>query len=144
MTAANQSHPEGDQVQGYTSGPWLLAAKPSSIVGWPIVAPQAQGRLVCSINYADKAAFGGPQSGDRAFNAESEANGRLIEAAPELLAELCRARAAIASLDEFDLGGVDVLDPETGECVDQYGILDELLAGMDAAIAKARGQAVSK
>lgn len=72
----------------HTRGPWLLAAKPSSIVGWPIVAPQALGRVICSLNYADKAAFGGPQPGDRAFNRESEANGHLIAAAPDMVKAL--------------------------------------------------------
>lgn len=78
------------QEGGHTPGPWLMAAKPSSVVGWPIVAPQAGGRVVCSLNYADRKAFGGPQPGDRTFNAESEANGRLIAAAPDLLSA-CKA-----------------------------------------------------
>ena len=68
----------------HTRGPWLMASKPSSIVGWPIVAPQALGRVICSLNYADKKAFGGPQPGDRSFNDESMANGKLIAMAPEL------------------------------------------------------------
>jgi hypothetical protein len=63
-----------------------MAASPSSIVGWPIVAPHALGRVVCSLNYADPKAFGGRGPGDGAFNKESEANGRLIAAAPDLLA----------------------------------------------------------
>lgn len=70
---------------GHTPGPWLMAAKPSSVVGWPIVAPQAMGRVICSLNYADPAAFGGRTPGDGAFNRESRANGRLIEASPDLL-----------------------------------------------------------
>lgn len=69
-------------VAEHTPGPWLMVSRPSSIVGWPIVAPQAMGRVVCSLNYADPKAFGGAQPGDRAFNAESEANGRIIEIAP--------------------------------------------------------------
>lgn len=70
----------------HTPGPWLMAAKASSVVGWPVVAPQAMGRLVCSLNYADPAAFGGKMPGDGAFNRESRANGLLIAAAPDLLA----------------------------------------------------------
>jgi len=52
---------------------------------------------------------------------------------------LTQARAAIASLGEFDLGGVDVPDFYTGEIVGQYGIRDELLGNMDAALASAAG-----
>ena len=73
-------------MSDHTAGPWLMAAKPSSVVGWPIVAPQAMGRVVCSLNYADPKAFGGKMPGDGAFNRESKANGRLIAASPDLLA----------------------------------------------------------
>jgi hypothetical protein len=45
------------------------------------------------------------------------------------------ARDAIASLDEFALGGADIVDTHTGESIGQYGIRDELLSEIDAAIA---------
>jgi hypothetical protein len=44
------------------------------------------------------------------------------------------ARDAIASLDEFALGGVDITDFITGDHAGQYGIRDELLARIDAAL----------
>jgi hypothetical protein len=50
------------------------------------------------------------------------------------------AASAISSLDEFALGGVDVPDFHTGEVVGQYGIRDELLSKLNAAIAKAEGR----
>ena len=68
----------------HTPGPWLAAAKPSSIVGWPIVQP-ATGRLICNINYVQRTVIDPEVAGDRAFNRESEANARLIAAAPDLL-----------------------------------------------------------
>ena len=71
----------------HTKGPWLCAAKPSQL-GWPVVAPHDGGRLVCSLNYASQFAEFGAQPGDREFNAESAANGRLIASAPDLLAAL--------------------------------------------------------
>lgn len=72
----------------FTPGPWLMAAAPSSIVGWPIVAPRALGRVVAKLCYADPKAFGGKGPGDGKYNLESKANGRLIEAAPGMHAAL--------------------------------------------------------
>lgn len=45
-----------------TKMPWFAAAGPSSIVGWPVVAPHMMGRSVCNISVghdesADNAAF---------------------------------------------------------------------------------------
>lgn len=71
-----------------TQGPWLAAAKPSSIVGWPIVAPKAGGRLICNVNYVQKSDIDPGVPGDRAFNDESRANARLIAAAWEMLEAL--------------------------------------------------------
>jgi hypothetical protein len=62
----------------FTPGPWMMAAIPSSVVGWPIVQ-QGVGRSICSISYL-------PRTADAEVYAESEANGHLITAAPDLLA----------------------------------------------------------
>lgn len=51
----------------YTEGPWIAAAKPSSIVGWPICSES--GRVICNV------ASGG-------------ADANLIAAAPDLLEAL--------------------------------------------------------
>lgn len=96
----------------FTRGPWLAAAKPSSVVGWPIVAPSAGGRSVASVTYA---AEPGPFNLALGFNVESKANSHLISAAPELYAacqqllfdvfeDACpdtvkRARAALAKAE---------------------------------------------
>lgn len=53
----------------------------------------------------------------------------------EVTEALTDAREAIASLDEFALGGVDIPDAHTGESIGQYGIRDELLAKIDKALA---------
>ena len=82
----------------HTPGPWLAAAKPSSIVGWPIVQP-ATGRLICNINYVQRTVIDPEVAGDRAFNRESEANARLIAAAPDLLKALRALVAVHRALD---------------------------------------------
>jgi len=72
----------------HTPGPWMAASRPSSIVGWPVVAPGDGGRSVCNITTGHD---------------QSEANAHLISAAPDLLAAL---KAVIAIADratvEFD------------------------------------------
>jgi len=59
-----------------TPGPWTAAASPSSIVGWPIVAQS--GRTIASLNHISHSPIDPSVPGDRAFNAESKANGRYI------------------------------------------------------------------
>lgn len=74
-------------MSGFTKGPWLMAAKPSSVVGWPIVATPS-GRSICSLNYVQHSNIDPKVSGDDAFNRESRANGLLIASAPDLLEAL--------------------------------------------------------
>lgn len=119
----------GRSGEGHTPGPWLMAAKASSIVGWPIVAPRAEGRVVCSLNYADPAAFGGRMTGDGAFNKESRANGLLIAAAPEMLTALATMRDLLRKLQP----ALNVMARE---------VMDDIIADqIDPAIAKATGKA---
>ena len=67
-----------------TKGPWMAAAAPSSIVGWPVVG--RMGRSICNVSWMPKKAYPDVSDADyAAFNAECEANARLIAAAPELL-----------------------------------------------------------
>lgn len=66
---------------------------------------------------------------------EQEANARLIAAAPELYEALSDVRKAIASLDEYALGGVTYEDGYGG--FTQHGIRDEMLAKIDAALSRA-------
>lgn len=77
----------------HTEGPWLAAATPSSVVGWPVVQP-ATGRVICTLNYIQHTEIDPVVAGDRAFNAESRANARLVAAAPELLEALKAAETA--------------------------------------------------
>lgn len=79
-------------MSGHTPGPWLAAARPSSIVGWPVVAPM--GRLICDIALGHKPP--GVSDGDwSAHYVEVEANARLVAASPELFARLERLIAVI-------------------------------------------------
>jgi hypothetical protein len=68
-----------------------------------------------------------------AWNTREPEAGKLREALED-------ARAAIASLDEFALGGVDIADTHTGDSVGQYGIRDELLAKIDTALSRNQGR----
>lgn len=65
-----------------TAGPWLAAAKPSSIVGWPVVSPAAGGRSICNVSAND----------------DAQANAHLIAAAPDMLAALQFTRQELAPL----------------------------------------------
>jgi len=71
----------------HTAGPWVAAAAPSSIVGWPVVG--RMGRSICNVSWMPKKAYPDvPDADYAAFNAECEANARLIAAVPELLEAL--------------------------------------------------------
>lgn len=59
---------------------------------------------------------------------------RAVNAFYPLVDALKDAREAIASLDVYDLGAVDMPNPTTGEADWQYGIRDELLSKIDAAL----------
>jgi hypothetical protein len=72
--------------------------------------------------------------------AEATANARLIAAAPELFEALSDSRAAIASLAEDTFGEVILEYDDNGYPVCGYPVRDELLAKIDAALAKARGE----
>lgn len=83
-----------------TPGEWIAAAKPSRIVGWPIVSEQ--GRAIGSVNYVDPAGFA---PANAALNDEAKANAALIvalrNAAPSLIAtarEVEGLRAEVARL----------------------------------------------
>jgi hypothetical protein len=61
----------------HTPGPWLAAAKPSSVVGLPVVAT-TNGRSIASVTFF--------RLGDEfaAHDRESRANARLIALAPDM------------------------------------------------------------
>lgn len=86
-------------MSAWTKGPWMMAAKPSSIVGWPVVAPRQGGRMICDVTYVAHSKIDPKVPGDDAFNRESRANGQLISAAPELAAALQDLMDAIGNHD---------------------------------------------
>lgn len=79
-------------TQKFTPGPWMAAAAPSSILGWPVIA--AGGRLICTIatppNNLDR--IGKEAAGYEAFLKECGENANLIAAAPDMLTALEYAR----------------------------------------------------
>lgn len=86
--------PEAEPSAAFTPGPWMAAARPSSIVGWPVVA-RPHGKSICSVSWLP----GLPAAAE----AEVRANARLISAAPDLLKALIGVVAvADRQTDEFD------------------------------------------
>lgn len=75
-----------ETITSHTPGPWMAAAKPSSIVGWPVVAPPT-GRMICDVSIAPKPSDTSDGKWSQHF-VEVAANARLIASAPELLEAL--------------------------------------------------------
>jgi len=122
-------------MSGFTKGPWTVQA-----------AEDCTGRQldpltkwVVTTKERDLWVSTGP-TWDAEYGDESEANARLISAAPELYERLKEARDAIASLPEYALGGENIVHPHDGEVVGHYPIRDELLSNIDAALSKAAGE----
>lgn len=82
----------------HTPGKWMAAAKPSSIVGWPVVAAP-MGQVICDVAIINKKPDHISDGDFSAYYAQVEANARLIAAAPELL-EACMG--LIAGSDPLD------------------------------------------
>jgi len=71
-----------------TPGPWMMAAHPSSVVGWPVVkCGEGGGRSICSLSYLP---------GNEEVMAEARANGQAIEAVPDLIAAVGELVAFVA------------------------------------------------
>lgn len=66
---------------------WIMAAGPSSIVGWPIVS-SPDGQSICNLSWIGKKPDHITDEGFAAYRAKVEARGRLIAAAPALLEAL--------------------------------------------------------
>ena len=74
-------------VVKHTPGKWLAAAKPSSVVGWPVVAAP-MGQVICDVAIINKKPDHVNDGEFSAYYAQIEANARLIAAAPDLLEAL--------------------------------------------------------
>ncbi len=89
--------------QKSTPGPWMAAAGPSSIVGWPVVADG--GRLICTIatppNNLQR--IGKEAAGYEAFLNECGANALLIAAAPDMLIALKAFVYANREMQDYQL-----------------------------------------
>lgn len=84
----------------HTPGPWMAAAGPSSIVGWPVVGQM--GRSICNLSWLGKKPDYASDEVFAVYRAEVEANGKLIAAAPDMLDAL-DPFAVIASIIRPDL-----------------------------------------
>lgn len=72
---------------------WIMAAGPSSIVGWPIVS-SPDGQSICNLSWIGKKPYHVTEEEFAAYRAKVEARGRLIAAAPDLLEALREMRDA--------------------------------------------------
>lgn len=86
--SASASHPS--RPASHTPGPWVAAAGPSSIVGWPVVS--RSGRSICRLTWLET-----NSPAEEVFKEETRANGHLIAAAPDLLEALKMARRELAA-----------------------------------------------
>lgn len=107
----------------HTPGKWLAAAKPSSVVGWPVVA-SPMGQVICDVAIINKKPDHISDGEFSAYYAQVEANARLIAAAPDLL----EALESLLHYDEQDAG-----------CIPTDAHLDAQNEAR-AAIARARGE----
>lgn len=91
-------------MAGHTPGPWIAAAKISSVVGLPVVA-SPDGRSVCNVTcIAYREPVDRKVEGDGSFNRESMSNARLIAAAPDLLTACKRLVKAIGIPSSITIG----------------------------------------
>lgn len=121
----------GDQA--HTPGRWLAAAKPSSIVGWPVVVAPA-GTVICDVALGPRPADCSDERWAEHYG-QVEANARLIAAAPELLEAVVLAEDII---DDF-LGH---LSPDEQIAASEDPKASNALKALRAAIAKATGGSV--
>lgn len=86
-------------LDGATPGPWMAAAKPSSVVGWPIVSNTGN-------SIASAAAYHPSDPED--YKASRHANADLIAAAPALAAQCLDQQAQLkqAMLDYGEKAGM--------------------------------------
>lgn len=116
----------------HTQGRWVAAAKPSSVVGWPVVAAP-MGQVICDVAIINKKPDHVSDGEFSAYYAQVEANARLIAAAPDLLKA---AKLAEDIIDDF-LGH---LSPDEQTAGGEDSQAAAALKALRAAIRKARGE----
>lgn len=82
---------------GHTPGPWIAAAGPSSIVGWPVVS--RTGRSICRLTWFERAS---PAGEAEETKEETRANARLIAAAP-IMFDYIKLMAANGDPDAIEI-----------------------------------------
>ncbi len=116
----------------HTPGKWLAAAKPSSVVGWPVVAAP-MGQVICDVAIINKKPDHVSDGEFSAYYAQVEANARLIAAAPDLFEALEAHLGVSQLLAELEF----CLDEERGEIERQIREIEEQAR---AALSKATTQ----
>jgi hypothetical protein len=134
-TATKPSAADPAQTAAHTPAPWVYVA--GKVIGpempWPARSDGLPDRVNASI--VAELPSGGCGASYRHYPfAVTDANGRLITAAPELLAI---ARAVQNCINAHDCEHPDFAD----SCADVCAMLDEIAGDVKAAIAKAEGRA---
>jgi hypothetical protein len=120
---SNAPAPLATDPVSHTPGPWIAAAGPSSIVGWPVVGPR--GRAITTVHYLR----GDTPEGKR-VNAEAGANACLIAAAPDLLALAKQYAGECAECEgtgtaRYDCGGDALIPTDCNACADIRAAIDK-------------------
>lgn len=113
----------------HTEGPWMAAASPSSVVGWPVVGKG--GRAIASVHCAMTKHADVSDERWQAYRAEVKANADLIGAAPDLF-DACNAMLGLLQL----VCGRDDVPAHIRELLLHNHRVDEVTS----AIAKAEGR----
>lgn len=77
---------------------WRMAARHSSVVGWPICGPN--GESICNLSWLPN-----DHPAAKTFNAQSKVRGQLIVAAPDLLRAL---EGLLLAVNPADRGGISL------------------------------------
>jgi len=118
-------------MSAHSPAPWMAAAKPSSIVGWPVCG--VGGRAIASMHLAHRPA----DCTDEAWAAhygEVEANARLIASAPDFLAS---AQSLLEAWDARTTRAQQIITGKSDSELQKQAA--DAMQGLRAAIAKATG-----
>lgn len=123
----------------HTPGQWMAAAKPSSVVGWPVVAAP-MGQVICDVAIINKKPDHISDGEFSAYYAQVEANARLIAAAPDLFGAANAIAPYLGATDKNDWRGLDDDDAISMPVKIRVGDLRALRAALSKATTQQEGR----